>query len=174
MPTDTAIEIVSPLNHRDTDCVCRTARIPGVVATCAGCGQTVSSNVHLPLIAYGMFCSRCCPCTTFVPTPEEVRALRLNRARCLQAGASEDDAVEAVTQAERRTALREHQAQTSRKRWEDPAFREKMSAARTARWHDPAFRAAHKARLNDPVVRAKMLTHLRALNDMKRAQALAG
>lgn len=92
MTADTAIEIVSPLSHWDTDCVCRVARMPGLVATCSGCGQTVYRRVHLPLITFGFWCSRCCPCRTFVASPEEAHALSVNRARCLQVAASEDDA----------------------------------------------------------------------------------
>lgn len=75
-----AVEIVSPMLFSDTDCVCRVAKAP-LAAVCAGCGESVYQNVHLPLIAYGMFCSRCCPCVRFVPTAGEAQALADNHAR---------------------------------------------------------------------------------------------
>lgn len=67
-------EIVSPLAYHDITHICRVARIPGLVATCSACGTTVYRNVHLPLIAHGMFCERHCPCLHFIPTPDELAA----------------------------------------------------------------------------------------------------
>ncbi len=133
MLTDAAIEIVSPLNHFDTDCVCRIAKTPGLVATCAGCGQTVYRRVHLPLITFGFWCGACCPCKTFVPTPAEEKALRINRAMH-QRDAGDDDAPKSVpvvaesaeAQAERRERMRQRCADAVRARWADPGARAKM------------------------------------------------
>ena len=79
MITDTVIEIISPLAHRDTTYICRISRIPGLVVTCSGCGQTAYHDIHLPMVAHGIFCSQCCPCLHFVPTPEEEQAIERNR-----------------------------------------------------------------------------------------------
>lgn len=151
MKADTDIEIVSPLNHWDTDCVCRVSRIPGLVATCAGCSETVYRRVHLPLIAFGFWCSRCCPCRTFVPTPEEAHALGVNRARCLQAAASEDDAGgerDAGSKAPpkpRNYKRRSHKAiplKPGESMEERRArFKQRCSESARARWADPAKRA---------------------------------
>src|SRR5437868_11463704 len=129
MAADIVVEIVSPLSHHDTDAICRVAKTPGLVATCAGCGQTVYGPVHLPLIAFGFWCSRCCPCRMFAPTPDELHALRVNRARCLN-GEGEDDApvktVAVGPQEERRARFRQRCAEIARQRWADPVTRARM------------------------------------------------
>lgn len=154
MTTDTTIEIVSPLSHTDTDCVCRVARMPGLVATCAGCGETVYRRVHLPLIAFGFWCSRCCPCRTFAPTPEEVDALRANRANRARPDAGSKSTrerraderlshkaktvVPGESVAERRARFKQRLADAARARWADPVQRaeliEALSKASRRRW----------------------------------------
>lgn len=74
MGTECANEIVSPLVHGDADRVCIVSP-KRVCAECAGCGEVVRNNVHLPLIAYGFYCERCCPCRSFKPSEAEMAAM---------------------------------------------------------------------------------------------------
>jgi hypothetical protein len=138
MTTDTAIEIVSPLAYRDITHICRVARNVDA-ATCSGCGETVYQRIHLPLIAHGLYCGRCCPCTTFVATPEELEAMERNRAQ------SNAEAVRAVkpkpvkpvehlSPEERRARMREKLADAMKRRWADKAQRDAFVEARRKQW----------------------------------------
>ena len=73
-------ETVSPLLSTDITEICRTSG-DRLMAVCAGSGETIRGKVHLPSIAHGFYCGACCPCLSFVPTPEEQRAIVRNRAR---------------------------------------------------------------------------------------------
>ena len=141
MITDTAIEIVSPLAHRDITHICRVART-AIVATCSGCGETVYRGLHLPLIAHGLFCGRRCPCTGFVPTPEEEQAIERNR-RNVDAG---EDAVArkpvqravkpvepVLSPEERRARMKQKLADAVRARWADPVKRAALVKSMTGR-----------------------------------------
>ena len=140
---DTCVEIVSPLDHTDITHICRVARIPELVATCAGCGETLYRRVHLPLIAFGFWCSRCCPCRTFAPTPEEVEAMERNRAgrdaggedaaREFRSHKANPNQVDCVPPKERRARTSKKLAEAVRARWRDPAARAKMLKGMTDR-----------------------------------------
>ena len=164
MITDTAIENVSPLMYKDTTHICRVART-AIVALCAGCGETVYHGLHLPLIAHGLFCGRCCPCSTFVPTPEEVAAIERNRALC---------------DAETREAVREFRRAKAKpvKPIESPEerrarFRLTMADVMKHRWQDPADKAAMLASMKGrkPTVQQKPVPQQKATVGRKRTVA---
>jgi hypothetical protein len=71
-------QVVSPLQYNDIDLICRKAKT--IVVECAGCGRVVSGrHVHLPMIAYGFWCSRCCPCRAFIASRQEADVIELRR-----------------------------------------------------------------------------------------------
>jgi hypothetical protein len=74
-PVKGNVEIISPLLFpTDADCVCRTAK-NGIHAICGACREPIYQHCHLPNIAYGFFHPACCPCISFIPTPEEQRVI---------------------------------------------------------------------------------------------------
>lgn len=107
------VEVVSPLSFTDIDRICRSARILKV-AVCSGCGQTVYGGIHLPMIAYGIYCAACCPCQSVSLTSGELAAIKTNRRNAL--------------------AQRKSMAESARSRWADPEYRRRVIAKRAVFW----------------------------------------
>lgn len=121
----TAPVILSAHQYPDITCVCRLVRI---TATCDVCGAVVDA-IHMPECTHGFYCAAHCPCRTYRPSEDELRAMDYNRRmleeRQRKGSGPKPRHVRAggvpplVNPARRAAALRQ---------WSDPAARRKIVA----------------------------------------------
>jgi hypothetical protein len=117
--------ILSALQYPEITCVCR---VVNITAECDVCGAVVAA-IHMPEVTHGFYCEQHCPCRTYSPSEDELRAMGHNRAmlkerqqkgsgpkpRRVRAGV----VARPVNPARRAAALRQ---------WGDPAARRKIVA----------------------------------------------
>jgi hypothetical protein len=120
------MEILSAIKHPEITCICRVIRI---TAQCDKCGAAVVEAAHAPEVTWGFYCERCCPCRTYRPSPEEVRAMEANRARLVETQERGKRRKAARTTEARKAKLRrEAQRQRALAQWADPKARKKIVA----------------------------------------------
>src|SRR5574340_665779 len=117
------MEILSAVDHPDITCVCRVAK--KITGVCDGCGVVVTGGLHMPDVAHGWYCERCCPYREYRPSDDEVRAMEANRARVL---ATQQRAKHPKQRASARPVVSEARRQAALRQWANPKARKKIVA----------------------------------------------
>jgi len=167
--------IVSPLNHPDITCACRTTS--RVTAECDGCGAVVTGGLHLPEVAFGWYCPACCPVCNGQHrlTSDEVQAMAVNRARLLGSRDAQARRVAAkpkpkvrrvankATPKARRVCSTEARREAALRQWSDPKARARIVAGirRGAKRDRQKASDRAKAQWTDAGARARLLAGMK-------------